>query len=280
MKKNFLFIIIFTIAGQIVFGQSKEEWKSKVDPVVINKIQSGPTEFMIVMKEQADLSQSNMLDTKEEKGNYVYKTLVETAKHSQASVISLLDELKLDYKQYWIANAYLVKGDLNAISQLANLPAVAQIIENASYTVPKPIVESFDEGNNNRAVEWGLTQINADKVWALGYKGQGAVVGGEDTGYDWTHPAIKKKYRGWNGTTADHNYNWHDAITTGNGGICGLNSKVPCDDQQHGTHTMGTMIGDDGAGNQIGVAPMAKWIGARNMGQGAGTLATYVDCFQ
>ena len=43
---------------------------------------------------------------------------------------------------------------------------------------------------------------------------------------------------------------------------------------------MGTMVGDGGAGNQIGVAPGARWIGCRNMDQGAGTPATYTECFQ
>ena len=55
---------------------------------------------------------------------------------------------------------------------------------------------------------------------------------------------------------------------------------MPCDDHDHGTHTTGTTSGDDGAGNQIGVAPGAKWIGCRNMDQGNGTPATYTECFQ
>ncbi len=58
------------------------------------------------------------------------------------------------------------------------------------------------------------------------------------------------------------------------------NSPVPCDDVGHGTHTMGTMVGDDGAANQIGVAPGAKWMGCRNMDVGNGTPATYSECFQ
>ena len=57
-------------------------------------------------------------------------------------------------------------------------------------------------------------------------------------------------------------------------------SPEPCDDNGHGTHTTGTTVGDDGAGNQIGVAPGAKWIGCRNMDQGNGTPATYTECFQ
>ena len=94
---------------------------------------------------------------------------------------------------------------------------------------------------------------------------------------------MKPHYRGWNGTTANHDFNWHDSIHSGSGGVCGLNSPVPCDDTFHGTHTMGTAVGldsDNGGVNQIGMAPGAKWIGCRNMDQGAGTPATYIECFE
>jgi subtilisin family serine protease len=41
------------------------------------------------------------------------------------------------------------------------------------------------------------------------------------------------------------------------------------------------MVGDDGAGNQIGVAPGAKWIACRNMDpSGTGSPTTYTECFQ
>jgi hypothetical protein len=40
------------------------------------------------------------------------------------------------------------------------------------------------------------------------------------------------------------------------------------------------MVGDDGVGNQVGVAPGAKWMGCRNMDQGDGTPARYTECFQ
>jgi hypothetical protein len=111
-------------------------------------------------------------------------------------------------------------------------------------------------------------------------------VGGQDTGYDWDHPALKNQYRGWNGSSADHNYNWHDSIHSGGGGVCGVNAAAPCDDNDHGTHTMGTMVGSDdyqnpaSATNAIGMAPGAKWIGCRNMNQGNGTPTTYSECFQ
>jgi subtilisin family serine protease len=135
------------------------------------------------------------------------------------------------------------------------------------------------------AVEWNIELVGAPEVWASGVRGQNVVIGGQDTGYEWQHPALVNQYRGWNGSTADHNYNWHDAIHNNNpntapGNPCGFDSPQPCDDHGHGTHTMGTMVGDDGAGNQIGMAPHAQWIACRNMEQGWGTPATYAECYE
>ena len=85
-------------------------------------------------------------------------------------------------------------------------------------------------------------------------------------------------------SNADHNYNWHDSIHGPIGGQgqnpCGYDTQAPCDDHGHGTHTTGLAVGDDGAGNQIGVAPGAKWIGCHNMDQGVGRPETYTECFQ
>jgi serine protease AprX len=95
-----------------------------------------------------------------------------------------------------------------------------------------------------------------------------------------------KKYRGYRPDSTRHAYSWHDAIHT-NSPIyadtllnpCGFDSKVPCDDNSHGTHTMGTMVGSDDE-NIIGVAPDAKWIACRNMDRGYGSLSTYIECFE
>lgn len=55
---------------------------------------------------------------------------------------------------------------------------------------------------------------------------------------------------------------------------CGADSQEPCDDNGHGTHTLGIVLGDDGGSNQIGMAPQARWIGCRNMNAGQGTPAS------
>jgi len=85
--------------------------------------------------------------------------------------------------------------------------------------------------------------------------GAGAI----DSGVRYTHTAVNAQYRGRNTDgTYDHNYNWHDPSN-----VCGAPSLAPCDNNDHGTHTMGTMVGDDAGPNQVGVAPRAKWMTAK-----------------
>jgi len=43
---------------------------------------------------------------------------------------------------------------------------------------------------------------------------------------------------------------------------------------------MGTVVGDDGGANRIGMAPEASWIGCRNMRRGIGNPASYTECMQ
>jgi subtilisin family serine protease len=132
-------------------------------------------------------------------------------------------------------------------------------------------------------VEWNVTWVHAPGVWSLGYSGQGIVYANADTGVQWDHPALQSHYRGWTSAAADHNYNWWDAIhetLTSGTNPCGLSVTAPCDDHGHGTHTTGTGIGDDGAGNQVGVAPGAQWIACRNMERGYGRPSTYIECLE
>ena len=243
-------------------------------------------DFFIVLKEQADVSHARELAEKADKGSYVFSALTRTADATQAPLRSWLDSEGVRYRPLWIVNAILVEGgDRKLALEAARRPDVDRVEGNPVIhnVFPKP-GKIGDVGDSQasaapQAVEWNIAKVNAPGVWALGFRGDGIVVGGQDTGYRWTHTALKSRYRGWNGTAADHDYNWHDSIHT-TGSSCGADSPVPCDDYGHGTHTMGTVLGDDGASNQVGMAPQAKWIGCRNMDSGNGTPATYLECFQ
>ncbi len=281
----FILLVLFlssasTAPGVTSTAAQEALWKAKVDPWVLETGTAGETEFLVFLTEQADLSRAATLRTKLEKGSYVYEQLTAVAARTQPAVATALEKQGVEYRRYWVANMIWVRGGLDAVQAISERTDVAHIYANPAVKVDVPEPDpALDSPASPEAIEWNILKVNADDVWAAGFTGQGAVIGGADTGYDWDHPALKVQYRGWNGASADHNYSWHDAIHSG-GGVCGSDSPEPCDDHGHGTHTMGTMVGDDGGSNQIGMAPGARWIGCRNMNVGAGTPTTYAECYQ
>jgi subtilisin family serine protease len=268
--------------------------EAAVHPLVWEQLQAkGEAEILVMLRARADLSLADSLLTKEAKGRHVYEALRAVADQAQRNLRATLDAEGVDYQTFYIVNAIRLRAGDNLVRSLAARPDIGRIL-------PNPWVQGIDstqlttgstpllpQGNaeSPQSVERNIQRVHADDVWALGYTGQGIVVGGQDGGYQWDHPALKDQYRGWNGSSADHDYNWHDAIHENNphtapGNPCGFDSPVPCDDHGHGTHTMGIMVGDDGMGNQIGMAPGARWIGCRNMEEAWGTPATYLECFE
>ena len=239
---------------------------------------------VILLADQADVSAAYGIKDQDARGWFVYNTLTSHAARTQAQLRAFLEAQGITYQSFWAANMIVATADHAQIEAIATRDDVARIDSNrAARWIEEPEVARFGVTTNPvdtpSAIEWGVSNVNAPAVWAMGFTGTGIVIGDLDTGVRWTHSTLKPKYRGWNGVSADHNFNWHDSVHTG-GGSCGPDSVVPCDDNGHGTHTTGTSVGDDGTANQIGVAPGAKWIACRNLNQGTGTPATFTECFQ
>jgi serine protease AprX len=244
----------------------------KIAPRVLAETQNGKTtEALVVLTEQADLRPAASLPTKEEKGTFVFNRLREVAQRTQAPILRMLDSLGVSYQSFFIVNMVKISGGRDLMNQLAARADVAHIDANPHVRSSIPQPTGLDSAHVD-GIEWNVTRVKAPDVWNLGYRGEGRVVAGADTGVQWDHPALKSHYRGWDGQNVDHNYNWHDAIQ---------NSQSPIDPHGHGTFTVSEMVGDDGQGNQVGVAPGAKWIACRNMdASGTGSPASYTECFQ
>jgi len=258
---------------------------NKIAPWVMeHTANGGQAEFFVVLAAQADLSQAISLQTKAEKGRYVYDTLLNKAETTQGPILQWLRERGIEHQSFYIVNAILVKGTRQVADALAARPDVARVEGNPHIQNHFPQPEAVDEAppslRRPATIEPGINYTHAPQVWALGFTGQNITVASADTGVRWTHNALKPHYRGWDGMVADHDYNWHDSIHNSVGNPCGNDSPFPCDDLGHGSHTTGTLIGDDGMGNQIGMAPGAKWIGCRNMDANNGTPARYIECMQ
>jgi subtilisin family serine protease len=258
---------------------------ARVEPRALRDAEGGKAApVMIVLSEQADLSAAAQMKDGTARGRFVYQALTATAARTQPAIVAVLRRHSAPYQSYFVANVIAARCDADTLRELAARSEVRIIESNLEQTWIEPpqlaAQRSAPRSLSPTGIEWGVQNVNAPPVWAQGYFGQGIVVADADTGMQWDHPALKAHYRGWNGTSADHNYNWFDAIHDSMGNPCGNDASAPCDDNGHGTHTAGTTIGDDGMGNKVGVAPGARFIGCRNMDSGRGTPARYTECFQ
>ncbi|MGD1224163.1 S8 family serine peptidase [Streptomyces krungchingensis] len=236
----------------------------KVDSALRDAVAHGrEASFFVVLKAQADLSAARGKLTHEAKARAAFKKLRAQATDSQRSLTAYLDKKKVGHKDFWIADAVHVTGDEKLVDELAKRSDVARIVKEQHYklddieTADDKVTTSRTESaaGGDDTPEWGVADINADEVWnQYDDRGEGIVIASVDSGVQYNHPDLVAQYRGNNGDgTFTHDYNFYDPT-----GQCGT-SGVPCDNNGHGTHTMGTMVGKHG----IGVAPNATWIAAK-----------------
>ncbi|MCC6816509.1 MAG: S8 family peptidase [Saprospiraceae bacterium] len=245
-------------------------------------------DVLIELKTKADLSSIENNLSKKEKAQQVFDLLNNHAKLTQTSILKYLKAHQIEHRSYFISNVISATINKEQLDQLESMDEIQYIHYDNSIRL-SPVVDKTLIKNQNRSpvLTWGLERIEADKVWAQGFEGQGVTIAGEDTGYNWEIEGIKNKYKGYDekNKTVDHNYSWHDAIHKASSlssdsiNPCGYSIKIPCDDHGHGTHTAGTMVGS--TENELyGVAPKAQWMGCRNMERGNGALSTYIECFE
>jgi len=282
-----LFSILLVLALYSA-GFADSDPLKKIDNTLIEKFNhQSVAEYIVLMKERKVFESKLPFKTKQEKARYVYASLVQKAQSTQAPIIAMLKQMKIPWQSFYVTNAIKVTSAYDMMISLASRNDVDRIIDNAPIKMLDYTIDRDNSAARGAEPEWGIKMIKADSVWQMGIKGEGVIIAGQDTGYDWDLSPLKKKYNGYKDSlNINHSYNWHDAIHKNNPRFpdtllnpCGYSTKIPCDDNNHGTHTMGTMIGEDDE-NSIGVAPEAKWIACRNMDRGWGQPSTYMECFE
>jgi Subtilase family/Carboxypeptidase regulatory-like domain len=252
---------------------SSDSTIDKIEELLIDRFNSeGSADFVVNFSEQADLSSAYQMSW-EERGWFVYNTLTEIAQRSQQNAKGKLDEIGLRYQTFIAGNEmYVWGGNLDSARMLAELPEVEFIRATRTYYIdpvvetPSPLFNATWAGDllaNNAmtgvgsptALDWGITDTNADDFWTQFGQGNGIVVANIDTGVQWNHPALDQAFKC--GTDPTDPACWSDPSN-----ICGGSM---CDNNGHGTHTMGTMVGDDDPGLtwQAGMAPDAQWIACK-----------------
>ena len=230
---------------------------------------NGSAGYLIYFRDKADLTPAYGMNW-QERGRFVMKALIEAANRSQERTRAFLDAQGARYKAFWIDNIIVVESsNIQTFNRLQNFPEIEALRARRTPKLVEPV--DISPAAAISAIESNLSHVKADQVWALGYEGQGIVVGNIDTGVRYTHQALVNQYRGnLGGGNYNHNYNWWDPYDS---------TTAPADVHNHGSHTMGTMVGDDGDENQIGMAPGAKWIAAKGFNPNA-TDAGLLSCGQ
>jgi len=238
-------------------GQNLEKVESKVlDTISLD----GVSDYIVEMAEKADLSAAYDISDWNERGWFVYDMLKEVAARTQKPVITVLEKRGVKFQSFFAANEIAVfESDLSILSEIASLEAVSHIRFPRTATIDPGFFSisqiSVPQSHLN-ALDWGITDAKADQFWStFGSLGSGIVVANIDTGVQWNHPALDQAFKC--GTNASDPACWADPSN-----ICGGSA---CDNNGHGTHTMGTMVGDDDPSltYQVGMAPDAQWIACK-----------------
>ena len=223
--------------------------------------------LFVILNDQADLSEISQIQDIDERRTTAYQTLTAHANETQAGLRSTLDSVGVAYTPYYLVNAIEVRGGTLIRLFLSAQSEVDRVISSPRLR-PAPQDENLAIDGSDFTpsdVQWNVTMIGADRVWEeFNARGEGIVVGQSDSGADMNHPALKESYRG---NTEGDDYNWFDPW---NG------QPSPYDVGGHGTHTLGTVLGQNG----IGIAPDATWFACANLVRNLANPALYLDCMQ
>jgi len=179
-----------------------------------------------------------------------------------AAIASLVGGRATIVNRFWITNALHVRADRTALLALAERDDIALIAPNPTIELLQP-VSVADASAAAVGAQSNLAVVGARSLWARGLTGRGRLVASIDTGVEGIHPALRDRWRGNRGDTAAAWFDPYDA-------------PAPIDNNGHGTHVMGIMVGRDGA-DTIGLAPDAEWINAAVVDRGKSLSATFAD---
>ena len=134
--------------------------------------------------------------------------------------------------------ADLTPAEAEALRKSSGVVSVDPVVERYASEVaaPSQLAANY-ESYQPQVTPWGLPIVRVKDVWPV-TRGEGINVAVLDTGIDWNHPDLKHAYVG---------------------GVNILDeSKLPMDDNKHGTHVAGIIAATDNDFGIVGAAPGVK----------------------
>ena len=264
------FVIILGLVSTLVAA-------GQIDPQILENINSHGNSDVLVSFKNSKLAQvrdqfietHKLGDDRSTRLHSFYRTLKDHADETQSKFLSSLEKRSsfksVDIRQLWVTNQVIIR---NASEEVIRLLQDSSEISSAEADRIIPLLtpafsKQYDTSCNSTSSDdtpWGISRIEASKVWMDGFRGQGVVVSNVDSGVQYTHEALRENYR--------TEYGWYDPYDK---------TTMPNDQRGHGTHTMGTLVG---RAKVIGVAPEAKWVACKGCKMGMCSTGALLECGQ
>lgn len=270
-------VMIYVIAAFALVGgfQSDAYCAADLEWLDSSEYASAQSVTVVVFLDHGDLtSQVQLMAAPQMSRDMRIKAVTQRLKSNRPAGIDLIEgflkqHAKGNVQRFWIVPAFKVTLNPGDIKSLAILPGVAGVVPD----LPVDLIAPVDTKTSQASVSSSsghVGMLNVPSVWARGFTGKGRLVCSFDTGVEKDHPCLSSH---WRGNHAPLSSAWFSTISP---------TSTPYDKADHGTHTMGIMVGLDGT-DTIGVAPDAEWITAGVVDQGkslAGTFADILGAFQ
>ena len=253
--------LVASLVAVVPAGAEPAATTAEVRPELVAAARSGPVSAIVVLDAAADLS------TVAGDHDAVVAELKRVAAQTQPAVRAALPTGVTVRGSLWVTNALVVDVPAASISALSRVPGVAELALNT--TVRASGTPAAAAGHVVGDHTWGIDTIQADRVWhELGVTGTGVRVAVLDTGLDATHADLAGRLA--TDDPADPTYPGGWITFDGNGNPA---RSTPSDEDGHGTHVSGTVVGGAASGVAIGVAPGATLMHGQVIPGGEGTWA-------
>lgn len=256
MRKSVLFIVLLSCLASLGFAQNDSLTKINI----ILKEQSNVTELMRT---------ASVFPNKAARREFVVNTLKQQAEASQSDLIHKLNTLESnglveEIRPLWIVNSVSCYATQTVIHELELRNDIMAVYPCEQLPLIDESQARAVESCNSREITENLLQVNADRVWELGYTGEGVLIAIIDTGVSLTHADLQGQF--WDGGAEFPNHGYDFANHDNN----------PSDQHGHGTHVAGTLCGTGLSGAQTGVAPNAKIMALKVFGANQQTDETFL----
>ena len=242
----------------------------KADPALVGEIQSGVVDDLrVIVTGKAHEGVAEL----------GFETREEYTKWFDAQGGPLVSELRslVEAAGGQVDASWTMLPGIAARVDLPTLVAIGKMDEVQSVTLDRDdslrLIDPIEDSSVGATNTQGRNMLEAEDIWAIGYKGAGITVTVIDTGIDARHEAFKYA----NGSTRVALF--ADCVD----GTCAI--AAPFDDHGHGTHVAGTSVGSSlyadptfGVYQETGVAPEARLTVAKFLsGSGSGSFAGGID---